>query len=82
MIGRALKPLSDLLIAPARPKKSHWDRQREGVPLPSHVPLLLLGDKASYSMAVKRGSGKGATDGAWCEDWESLERAMLGVPEK
>jgi hypothetical protein len=55
----------------------------EGIPLPSHVPILIKGDRASYSMAVKRGTaGMGDTQGAWCEDWEGLERALLGVRER
>lgn len=45
---------------------------------------MIQGDRASYSLAVRRGpSGlMGDPKGAWCVDWEGLERALLGVEEK
>ncbi|SCV70604.1 BQ2448_3366 [Microbotryum intermedium] len=46
----------------------------------SHVPLLVQGDRFSYTMGKKRApSGKpGDLEGAWCEDWEGFEKALLG----
>lgn len=85
-IRRLLRPLSDLLIAPpsAKSKRTHWDKQKDGVPLPSNVPILLKGDRATYSLTVKRGPAgvEGDEKGAWCEDWDGLERGLLGVKDR
>lgn len=47
----------------------------------SHVPIHVSGDKFSMTLAIKRGTAGQAGDatGAWCADWEGLERALLGV---
>lgn len=77
--------MTKLLIAPPskKAKRTHWEKNRAGLPLPSHVPILIKGDRASYSLAVRRGTGAVVNDptGAYCEDWEALERALLGVNE-
>lgn len=85
-IRRLLRPLSDLLIAPpsAKSKRTHWDKQKDGVPLPSNVPILLKGDRATYTLTVKRGPAgtMGDEKGAWCEDWDALEKGLLGVRDR
>ncbi|KAM0788903.1 hypothetical protein ACM66B_002985 [Microbotryomycetes sp. NB124-2] len=59
-------------------KKSPWAR-KGGF---SHSPFLITGDRTSYSLAVKRGPTGQPFDpkGAWCKDWEGLEKALLNVP--
>ncbi|GAA5823660.1 hypothetical protein JCM11251_000716 [Rhodosporidiobolus azoricus] len=50
----------------------------------THAPFIVEGDRYTYSIALKRAvpHQEGATTGAWCKDWEALERAMLGVNEE
>ncbi|GAA5832177.1 hypothetical protein JCM3766R1_003752 [Sporobolomyces carnicolor] len=47
----------------------------------SHSPILIEGDRASYSLALKRAREMNSADGAWCKDWDALERALLKVDE-
>ncbi|GAA5974630.1 hypothetical protein JCM5350_001226 [Sporobolomyces pararoseus] len=47
----------------------------------SHSPILIEGDRASYSIALKRTREMNSEKGAWCKDWDALERALLGVDE-
>jgi hypothetical protein len=42
---------------------------------------VIEGGRASYSLAIKRAKEATAEKGAWCKDWEALERALLGVDE-
>lgn len=47
----------------------------------SHVPIHVSGDKLSMTLAIKRGTAgrPGDESGAWCADWEGLERSLLAV---
>jgi len=47
----------------------------------SHSPILIEGDRASYSIALKRAREMDSAKGAWAKDWDQLERALLGVDE-
>lgn len=47
----------------------------------SHSPILIEGDRASYSIALKRAREMDSDKGAWAKDWDQLERALLGVDE-
>ncbi|GAA5858687.1 hypothetical protein JCM5353_004929 [Sporobolomyces roseus] len=47
----------------------------------SHSPILIEGDRASYSIALKRAREMDSVKGAWAKDWDQLERALLGVDE-
>ncbi|GAA5924383.1 hypothetical protein JCM1841_001684 [Sporobolomyces salmonicolor] len=47
----------------------------------SHSPILIEGDRASYSLALKRAEEPNSPKGAWCKDWDALERALLNVDE-
>lgn len=47
----------------------------------SHSPILIQGDRASYSIALKRAREINSDKGAWCKDWDALERALLNVDE-
>ena len=42
---------------------------------------MIEGDRASYSLALKRAREMNSADGAWCKDWDALERALLKVDE-
>ncbi|KAK4057903.1 hypothetical protein OIO90_001122 [Microbotryomycetes sp. JL221] len=81
-ISRLYRKIRDsLFISSSSVKtKSPWAR-KGGF---SHSPILITGDKTSYSLAIKRGMSGRPFDpkGAWCKDWDRLERALLGVPEK
>ncbi|GAA5893218.1 uncharacterized protein JCM6883_007601 [Sporobolomyces salmoneus] len=48
----------------------------------SHSPILIEGDRASYSIALKRAREMNSEKGAWCKDWDALERALLKVDER
>lgn len=80
-LSRMLRPVKELLVAPASAKKN--PKPWHGTGRLSHVPIHVAGDRLSMSLAIKRGEKgmPGDVTGAWCEDWEGLERAMLGVPE-
>lgn len=79
-LARLLRPVKELLIAPASPKRTAKPWGKGAL---SHVPIHVAGDRFSMSLAVKRVAKgtPGDETGAWCEDWEALERAMLNVPE-
>ncbi|GAA5927852.1 uncharacterized protein JCM15063_006014 [Sporobolomyces koalae] len=48
----------------------------------SHSPILIEGDRASYSIALKRAREIDSDKGAWAKDWDQLERALLKVDEE
>ncbi|GAA5923570.1 hypothetical protein JCM3775_000432 [Rhodotorula graminis] len=78
-IATLLGPLRDKFIAPSSPVKAQptpWNNKRL-----SHSPFVIEGDRASYSLAVKRAPEPFSDKGAWCKDWDALERALLGVDE-
>ncbi|GAA5851857.1 hypothetical protein JCM9279_001911 [Rhodotorula babjevae] len=78
-IATLLAPLRDKYIAPSSPSKAQptpWNNKRL-----SHSPFVIEGDRASYSLAVKRAPEPFSDKGAWCKDWDALERALLGVDE-
>lgn len=78
-IATLLAPLRDRFIAPSSPTKAQptpWNNKRL-----SHSPFVIEGDRASYSLAVKRAHEPFSDKGAWCKDWDALERALLGVDE-
>ena len=80
-LARLLRPVKELLVAPALPAKHPKPWNKSGVL--SHVPIHVAGEKFSMSLAIKRGpTGQPADpNGAWCADWEGLERSLLGVSE-
>ncbi|SCZ97784.1 BZ3500_MvSof-1268-A1-R1_Chr7-3g09585 [Microbotryum saponariae] len=75
-VSRGLANLSELLIAPSKPT-SPSDRWKNKGTL-SHVPLLVHGDRFSYTLGKRRAGKQGDLAGAWCEDWEGFEKALLG----
>ncbi|GAA5975233.1 hypothetical protein JCM11641_004404 [Rhodosporidiobolus odoratus] len=53
-------------------------------PKGTHAPFVISGERLSRSLALKRapaGEGAFSRKGAWCKDWDALERALLGVDE-
>jgi len=70
--------LREKLLAPPanKPQPTPWNNKRL-----SHSPFVIEGDRASYSLAVKRAPEPFSDKGAWCKDWDALERALLGVDE-
>lgn len=71
----AWRKVKATLVAEPKPRK---ERPKSAVL--SHVPILVEGDRFSYSLQKTRGE-KGGDKGAWCEDWEGLEKSLLGVRE-
>lgn len=67
-------------LAPSRSKQHPTPWNKSGKRL-SHSPIVVEGDRASYSLALKRAQQPHSADGAWCKDWDALERALLDVPE-
>ncbi|GAA5916793.1 hypothetical protein JCM5296_007392 [Sporobolomyces johnsonii] len=69
------------LAPPLRRSKSAaspWNKHGNRL---SHSPILIEGDRASYSLALKRAEKPNDPKGAWCKDWDALERALLNVDE-
>ncbi|GAA5855689.1 hypothetical protein JCM8547_001645 [Rhodosporidiobolus lusitaniae] len=64
-------------VAKLVPKPTTSKRTQMG----THSPFGIEGGKLTYSLATKRAKEPFSKDGAWCKDWEALERAMLGVDE-
>ncbi|TNY22096.1 hypothetical protein DMC30DRAFT_415435 [Rhodotorula diobovata] len=77
-LSTLLRPLRKKLLAPPanKPQPTPWNNKRL-----SHSPFVIEGDRASYSLAVKRAPEPFSDKGAWCKDWDALERALLGVDE-
>ncbi|KAI5474307.1 hypothetical protein MNV49_003646 [Pseudohyphozyma bogoriensis] len=51
-------------------------------PVVTHAPIIVKGDRASYSLARQgREIGKEKIK-TWCKDWAGVEKAFLGVEEK
>ncbi|GAA6046452.1 hypothetical protein JCM3770_004930 [Rhodotorula araucariae] len=71
-------PLRAKYLAPPsrKPAPTPWNSRRL-----SHSPFVVEGDRMSYSLAVKRAPAPYSDKGAWCKDWDALERALLGVDE-
>ena len=71
--------MSKAIIAPPKPRKG-GSKPTTG----THVPILIQGDRFTYSIQKTRGPTGRIDDktGAWCEDWEALEKALLGVEER
>ncbi|BGP15237.1 hypothetical protein JCM10213_000810 [Rhodosporidiobolus nylandii] len=49
----------------------------------THAPFVVEGERFTRSLALKRASPHepNSSKGAWCKDWNALERALLGVDE-
>lgn len=83
-ISKLLRSVRKTLIAPSKSTtkdgKTKWSKGGGT----SHVPILIAGDRATYSLAIKRGPSGEVNDpkGAWCEDWDELEKALLDVKER
>ncbi|GAA5869832.1 hypothetical protein JCM3774_000508 [Rhodotorula dairenensis] len=46
-----------------------------------HSPIVVEGDRFSMSLKTIRADEPFSTRGAWCQDWDALERALLHVDE-
>lgn len=81
-ISKFLRRVSKLLLADSGTTQTKPWRRGGGSGF-SHSPLLIQGDRMSYSVAVKRGVSGLPNDpkGAWCRDWEGLEKALLNVKD-
>ncbi|BGP39104.1 hypothetical protein JCM10450v2_003057 [Rhodotorula kratochvilovae] len=77
-ISKLFGSLRDKYLAPPsrKPAPTPWNSRRL-----SHSPFVIEGDRMSYSLAVKRAPAPYSAKGAWCKDWDALERALLGVDE-
>ncbi|KAM0746372.1 hypothetical protein T439DRAFT_329816 [Meredithblackwellia eburnea MCA 4105] len=78
-IPKFFRNLVDTVFPATKPKSRSANKRSHF----THVPIVVEGDRFSYSLAkTKNLTGKeGDKSGAWCQDWEALERAMLGVEE-
>ncbi|KAK4055578.1 hypothetical protein OIV83_000124 [Microbotryomycetes sp. JL201] len=74
------KARDTIFISTSSVKKSPWTR-KGGF---SHSPFLIINDRTSYSLAIKRGVTGQPYDpkGAWCKDWDGFEKALLNVQPK
>ncbi|GAA6061394.1 hypothetical protein JCM10212_000654 [Sporobolomyces blumeae] len=78
--GRIASLVDRFIPAPSKSKSNPTPWNKEGKRL-SHSPILIEGDRASYSIALKRASTPDSAQGAWMKDWDQFERALLGVDE-
>lgn len=79
-IADFLRTLKKNLIAdiPDKKPRTPWGDRRT-----SHSPIIIKGDRASYSLAVRRGKTGLMDDegGAWFQDTAELEKSLLGMSE-
>ncbi|KAL8278506.1 hypothetical protein RQP46_009196 [Phenoliferia psychrophenolica] len=77
LLADTWRKISKAIIAPPNPRKAGSKPPVTG----THVPILIEGDRFTYSIQKTRGptGTKDDKTGAWCEDWEGLEKALLGA---
>ncbi|GAA5986679.1 hypothetical protein JCM10908_003854 [Rhodotorula pacifica] len=73
-----LSALMKKVFPPAKPSSSSASRKKGRY---GHSPIVVEGDRFSMSLKTIRASEPFSTRGAWCRDWDALERALLHVDE-
>ncbi|GAA5955549.1 hypothetical protein JCM8115_006786 [Rhodotorula mucilaginosa] len=70
--------LLDKVFPSAKPSSASASRKKARY---GHSPIVVEGDRFSMSLKTIRADEPFSTRGAWCRDWDALERALLHVDE-